>query len=744
MHGFKSFAKRTHLTFEDNFSVILGPNGSGKSNVLDALCFVLGRMSSKSLRSEKMGHLIYNGGKNKDPATRAEVSIFFDNTQKIFPVESDELKVSRLIKPNGQSIYKINDENRTRQQVIETLGLARIDPNGHNIILQGDIVNFVEMPAENRRMLLEEVAGISVYEERKKKALNEMGRVEERLRESDILLGERKQHLKELRKDRDQASKYKELHDKMQQHRATYTAAQLTTKEKRQESITHALGEQQKHIDALTARIEKNKARVEERKEADAKLSEQLEKQGEAEELLLNKEIEQIRVDIGTAKNKIELFAAELGKIVLRREQLFTEQKDIEEKANKGDTQQQELTATTTKQQEALDTINRRIGELTTDKGLEDVAVLEKEITEIEKTMEAEEQGSQTLVEQKQVLLREKDRLEIQLENFGQRTEKIKILEKEQKIEMQELKTKQTQFRKVVVELNKELNHNSTLATSLGGLRKKQQQNEEELAKIRARLLLSQERSAASKAVQYITTQKDIAGVYGTIANLGTVQSEYAQALEAAAGSRINSVIVKDDAIAAKCIVALRQKKTGTATFLPLNKIKSTILKEQQGRGIHGTALKLVSFESQYKNAFAHVFGNTMVVDTLDVARRIGVGSQRMVTLEGDVVELSGAMQGGYRKTRAGVFQEQNTVKHHEKTEKELSTLQENITKLEQSKAENEEHIATLRAERGRIRRRDYQNREITSPYKRRGTATKGRESITNTTGRYREASQPC
>src|SRR3990167_7270074 len=115
-HGFKSFAKHTELLFGGDFNCILGPNGSGKSNVLDALCFVLGKRSSKSLRAEKAANLIYNGGKAKNPASKGEVSIYFDNSKNSFPSEDSEIKVSRIVKQNGQSTYKINDVTVTRQQ----------------------------------------------------------------------------------------------------------------------------------------------------------------------------------------------------------------------------------------------------------------------------------------------------------------------------------------------------------------------------------------------------------------------------------------------------------------------------------------------------------------------------------------------------------------------------------------------------------------------------------------------------
>ncbi|MBI3035456.1 AAA family ATPase [Candidatus Woesearchaeota archaeon] len=174
MQGFKSFAKHTEILFGGNFNCVLGPNGAGKSNVLDALCFVLGKSSSRDLRAEKSANLIYNGGKAKKQAKQGEVSIYFDNTHKVFPTDDKEVKISRIVRQNGQSIYKINDRVMTRQQVTNLLSLAKIDPDGYNIILQGDIVKFVEMHPEDRRVLIEDIAGISVYEERKHKAMLEL------------------------------------------------------------------------------------------------------------------------------------------------------------------------------------------------------------------------------------------------------------------------------------------------------------------------------------------------------------------------------------------------------------------------------------------------------------------------------------------------------------------------------------------------------------------------------------------
>ena len=135
--GFKSFANKTELVFGDNFNMIIGPNGSGKSNIADSLCFVLGKSSAKGMRAEKTANLIFNGGKKGAASKEASVTIEFDNSKKTFPIDSETISITRIVKENGTSTYKINDETRTRQEVLDVLRRAKIDPDGHNIILQG-------------------------------------------------------------------------------------------------------------------------------------------------------------------------------------------------------------------------------------------------------------------------------------------------------------------------------------------------------------------------------------------------------------------------------------------------------------------------------------------------------------------------------------------------------------------------------------------------------------------------------
>ncbi len=237
MKGFKSFAKKTEIPFVPAINVILGPNGSGKSNITDALCFVFGRLSAKSLRAQNSSHLIFQGNKFVGPSGEAFVEIVFDNSDKVFSTDKNEVSIARIVRKNGQSIYKIDNEAKTRQDVLSLLAQAGIDPNGFNIILQGEIQNFVKMHTEERRKIIEEIAGISIYEVRKEKSLKELEKTEEKLKEVSTILRERTAYLANLEKERQQALKYKKLEEDIKKFKASIIYYDLTQKEKEVENV---------------------------------------------------------------------------------------------------------------------------------------------------------------------------------------------------------------------------------------------------------------------------------------------------------------------------------------------------------------------------------------------------------------------------------------------------------------------------------------------------------------------------
>ena len=230
MHGFKSFPRKTEIPFDNGINVILGPNGSGKSNISDALCFVLGRLSIKSIRAKKAANLIFMGTKAASPSKEAIVEIVFSNDDKTFTIDSSEVSIKRIVRKNGQSIYKINNETKTRQEVLTLLAQAGIDPHGFNIILQGEIQNFVRMKPDERRGIIEEVSGIAIYESRKEKSLKELNKTEERLKEVAAILRERTSYLNNLERERQEALRFKKLESSVKIFKASIISSDISKK----------------------------------------------------------------------------------------------------------------------------------------------------------------------------------------------------------------------------------------------------------------------------------------------------------------------------------------------------------------------------------------------------------------------------------------------------------------------------------------------------------------------------------
>ncbi len=703
MQGFKSFALKTELTFGEGFNCILGPNGSGKSNVLDALCFVLGKSSSKSLRAEKTANLIYNGGKTKQPSKEATVAIFFDNSDKVFPLDTKEIKVSRTVKESGMSIYKINDKTMNRNQVVELLSNARINPDGYNIVLQGDIVRIVEMSPLERRQIIEEIAGISIYEEKKQKAINELNKVEERLKEADIILAEREVYLKELKKDRNQALKFKELDENIKRNKATVLNIRLKDKEKKKQGLEKDIESKRAAIKKIEEEINGYKKEREEKKEQINKINKEIEEKGDKDQIRIQKLIEELRVSIGTNSSRISSLENELVKIAERKAQLTQSVTDIDEKISRLNIEKRTYEKGISDKKDQTEKIEAKISQFKSKHKLEDSADLEKNIEEIDKKAEQKLVEIQSLREKQQTLVREKDKLEYQIQTADEKITKVLEVKKENQKEIERLKQMRQEFKKSTLELNTRLNEDSSITAQLSNARAKSIRIKEELAKISAKQAGMQESHSGDIALQRILElKKRLKGIYGTVSSLGQVSSEYATALEVAAGPRIKSIVVDNDATGAECINYLKKNRFGIGSFLPLNKIKGAMeshdIKAVLGKnGVRGLAINLIKFDPQFKNVFSYVFGNTLVVDNIEVARQIGIGKFRMVTLDGDLTETSGAMHGGFRKKETIGFQEKEIIIQIEKLEKEDADLENIVSTLEKRKNENEESITRLR-----------------------------------------------
>ncbi|MBU0958346.1 MAG: chromosome segregation protein SMC [Nanoarchaeota archaeon] len=315
MHGFKSFPKKTELPFMQGINVILGPNGSGKSNVSDALCFVLGRLSIKSMRATKAKNLIFLGSRIASPSKEASVEIVFDNEHRSFTIDKNEVSLKRIVRRNGQSIYKINGETKTRQEVLALLAQAGIDPNGFNIILQGEIQNFVNMHTEERRKIIEEVSGIAIYESRKEKSLKELEKTDEKLKEVLAILKERTAYLNNLEKERQQALKFKKFEQDVKKFKASIIFQDLSRNKKEVRVLEEEIGRKIKEIERLRKIMISLRTSIEGFESRIGSINTTIQKSTGLEQEKLNQEIANINAEIAGTTVRIENFESKLSEI---------------------------------------------------------------------------------------------------------------------------------------------------------------------------------------------------------------------------------------------------------------------------------------------------------------------------------------------------------------------------------------------------------------------------------------------
>lgn len=330
MQGFKSFPKKTEVPFTPGINVVLGPNGSGKSNISDAICFVLGRLSIKSMRAAKAANLIFMGAKSLPSAKEASVEITFDNSNKTFGLENKEIKLKRILRKKGQSIYKINGETKTRQEVLNILSQAGIDPHGFNIILQGGIQNFVRMQPEERRKVIEEVSGISIYELRKEKSLKELSKTEDKLKEINSILRERTSYLNNLEKERQQALKYKKLESDLKKFRASIVHHDLTRKIKEEKTIESGIENRLKEIEKSKKNIEKIEKEISDFKTKIDKINLEIQKSTGFEQEKLNREIANLRAELAGMNVNFENYKSKLNNLMRQKSDLEKSAKEIE------------------------------------------------------------------------------------------------------------------------------------------------------------------------------------------------------------------------------------------------------------------------------------------------------------------------------------------------------------------------------------------------------------------------------
>ncbi|MFH1450693.1 MAG: AAA family ATPase [archaeon] len=315
MQGFKSFNKKVVIPLSEGLTAFVGPNGSGKSNICDAICFVLGRSSARTMRAERLSHLIYNGGKGNPPSNSMEVTLVLDNKKRELPFDSDEVRISRRLTRNGTMSYKVNSQKCTKQQMVDLLSSHMFKASGHNIVLQGDVTNFIEMDPIGRRQILDEICGISEYDEKRDKAQKDLDVVESRIKEVVIVMSERKKQLDSLKKEKDDAEKYKALKDEGAEIEGRLAFTKLKNAEKEEQVFLDKISKQGELEKNLSQDLSDASKQLDEKQRRKKDVDSKLIKEGSTEQVGVKFEAERIKGRISINESKIENKQSEISRI---------------------------------------------------------------------------------------------------------------------------------------------------------------------------------------------------------------------------------------------------------------------------------------------------------------------------------------------------------------------------------------------------------------------------------------------
>ncbi len=697
--GFKSFNKPTRIEFTPGLNCVVGPNGSGKSNVLDALCFTLGRLSTKSIRAENYGDLLHK--KKGQQAQIGEVALRLDNSSQVFPVESKILELTRKINKQGQTVYYLNGRRATRQQAVDMLSMSKITPDGHNIILQGDIDKFISMSAIDKRKVLEEVAGIYVYESKKEAAMRELGKVDKKLDEARIVLNEKQAYMGSLENEKKEAEKYLSFENELKASKATGFRLRMSAINSKRSEISQRFSKIEDVHNKFKKQIDEREKRADAVNERIKKVEDKIEKKGGEEQLNIQKTIENLRVGIENSKNLITSSKNDINRIRERKKGLESQLGEIITKLRLKEKERDELE----KQKRTL--IGRE--QLIT----KDVSSAARSVEDMEIELEKKNSLVDELKTRKEKTTAEIQKFTASLEvlnyKFQDIQEKLNEIEA-QKQRVGEVKKGKDRYKNIIQETNKLQTLSTDLQKEIQELRGRVVQREDELGRLRADVNSSQELIMRDRAVSIVMKNKSkLGGILGTISQLGRVDSRYAKALSVAAGYKMKNVVVDSDDVAIKALSLLKQTKAGVATFLPLTKIKvRTTAPHVQfalsNRGVIGLASDLITCDAKYKPIFRHIFRDTLIVQDSPTAKSLGIGKLSMVTLDGDVFSTSGAITGGFRSQRSGLkFAEKDGGAQLDNLVEEVQLLKKELTRKEKERTELDDKIIELRKEKGEL-----------------------------------------
>ena len=704
IQGFKSFPDKTVLNFGEDITAIVGPNGSGKSNVSDAIRWVMGEQSSKSLRGAKMEDVIFGGTEKRSQMGFAQVTLVLDNTEHIFPrMEESEVAVTRRYYRSGESEYYINKQSVRLRDVNELFMDTGMGREGYSIVGQGKIDEILSVKSADRREIFEEAAGISKFRHRKEETERKLERTEENLVRINDKIAELELQVGPLRSQAEKAKKYLILRDEL---RTLEISVWLENLDKiKTDSIKlntdYALAQQELEranaaLDELYAASEQfaEKAHANDMEqerlrtecaELDAKRSEE-----DAAVAVLRTGIEHNRASIERVENDLrdqsgraESLTAQIAAKHARIEELAAQAAELEEELRAFLTQAEELARTAGEAGSEVEALRAKEALAASDAAdcRADVSAINAGLAELSERRAALEAESESVDGQLTEKRRAASASRRALEEAQEEADAVRNIISGHTLKMEGRVKREETARQKSIDLTMEKNNLDSRIHLLSEMEK--------------------EYEGFNKAVRLIMQAAEknaLRGVHGPVANLMTTDKRYAVAIEIALGAGMQNVVVDREEDAKSAINFLKQRDGGRATFLPLTAIRGDVLREagvEREYGYVGVASQLVQFDKRYAEIFNNLLGRTVVVEDMDcgiaIARKYS-NRFRIVTLDGQVLNRGGSMTGGSVSRSAGILSRANELK-------ELTARREALTeKLDAALREADEAKRDLNA----------------------------------------------
>ena len=704
LQGFKSFADKTVLEFKPGITAVIGPNGSGKSNISDSIRWVLGEQSMKSLRGAKSEDIIFAGTQNRKSLGFAEASIVIDNTDGELPVEYAEVIVTRKIYRSGETGYFINKTPCRLKDILELFMDTGIGKDGYSIIGQGKIDEILSNKSEDRRHIFEEAAGIVKYRARKSESEKKLEQTKLNLLRINDILSEIETGLDPLRIQSEKAKRFLELHESLKDIEVglfihnieTYKEKleqvvedlkilenQKSDEEEKLNNIQNKKGTLKKKIDELIEEIEKCQNIGFESTNQIEKINSEIGISNE--KILHNKENnERLLSEIEDSKQKIKDLQEEKDTKKQKKDSLFSNKEKFEKELEEKEAELSKLTkglSTKELEIEAKKQVIEKNTDLKYEKNIE--------ISSLDANFENIEKRQKSIKTEIQETVSELDRTRTQKQDMSKEFQKIESEKNSATKELEENSNKKEKIENKIKEFNEQIDKMSY---------------ELRMKDSRQKFLIEteKEKEGYAKAVKLLLTDCDKnadlnKGVHGIIANLISVDKKYETAIEMTLGGMLQNIVTDNEEVAKKLVNHLRANNMGRASFLPITSIKGSKIDKIKGKfpGVIGVAADLVKFDKKYTQIVYNLLGRTVIVDNMDTGIALAKENKygfRIVTIQGDIINASGAITGG------SVAQKTVNIlgrgREIENLAKEIEVLQNKISETKRSKQDYEESIS--------------------------------------------------